>query len=248
MHSGNYGNWMPDANVRLAQLISSMVDANGKVIIPGFYSDVLPFAPDALAMMQAVPDQPAKIQAEFGVGSVDGAAASLQEGLNLPTFSVHMMKGGEVVFPPAPPPEIAMRLVRENNPKTMVDRVIAHIRSQGYFIVDHDPDVATLAAHPRIAKLVSRETVVAAAPRAPIPMTRRRSSPPPRCVRLGAPMWCAFAPWAAAFRRAPLIEAIVARWRAFLAKVDDNQHSDNGNLKPRNVFDGIITLTAMMNC
>jgi acetylornithine deacetylase/succinyl-diaminopimelate desuccinylase-like protein len=56
MHSGNYGNWMPDANVRLAQLISSMLDARGAVIVPGFYCDVLPFAPDAVAMMKAVPD------------------------------------------------------------------------------------------------------------------------------------------------------------------------------------------------
>src|SRR5262249_50217063 len=45
MHSGNYGNWLPDANVRLAQLISSMVAANGKVAVDGFYDDVLPFPP-----------------------------------------------------------------------------------------------------------------------------------------------------------------------------------------------------------
>ena len=31
MHSGNYGNWLPDANVRLTQLIASMFDAKGKV-------------------------------------------------------------------------------------------------------------------------------------------------------------------------------------------------------------------------
>ena len=32
----------------------------------------------------------------YGLGSTDGAASSLQEGLNLPSFSVHMMKGGEL--------------------------------------------------------------------------------------------------------------------------------------------------------
>ena len=56
MHSGNYGNWLPDANVRLAQLIGSMVGPTGKVAIDGFYDDVLPFAPAALKMMQEVPD------------------------------------------------------------------------------------------------------------------------------------------------------------------------------------------------
>ena len=47
-------------------------------------------------MMDAVPDQSAQMQKDFGVGSLDGAASSLQEGLNMPTFSVHSMKGGEV--------------------------------------------------------------------------------------------------------------------------------------------------------
>lgn len=84
MHSGNYGNWMPDANVRLAQLISSMVDKAGKVVVPGFYNEVLPFSSDAVAMMNAVPDQTAEIRKEFGVGGTNGAASSLQEGLNLP--------------------------------------------------------------------------------------------------------------------------------------------------------------------
>ena len=56
LHSGNYGNWMPDANVRMAQLISAMVSPTGKVVIPGFYDDVPPFPPDVRAMMTAVPD------------------------------------------------------------------------------------------------------------------------------------------------------------------------------------------------
>ena len=93
MHSGNYGNWMPDANVRLAQLIAAMVDPSGKVVIPGYYGEVLPFPAAARAMMDAGPDQSAQMQKDFGVGSLDGAAASLQEGLNMPTFSVHGMKG-----------------------------------------------------------------------------------------------------------------------------------------------------------
>jgi len=30
LHSGNYGNWLPDANVRLSQLLASMVDPTGQ--------------------------------------------------------------------------------------------------------------------------------------------------------------------------------------------------------------------------
>jgi acetylornithine deacetylase/succinyl-diaminopimelate desuccinylase-like protein len=134
MHSGNYGNWLPDANVRLSQLLASMVYATGKVAIEGFYDDMLPFPAAATKMMQEVPDDSAAMRRLYGLGSTDGAASSLQEGLNLPSFSVHMMKGGEVggVIAASATAEIALRLVTENSPRTMVDRVLAHIRKEGY--------------------------------------------------------------------------------------------------------------------
>jgi acetylornithine deacetylase/succinyl-diaminopimelate desuccinylase-like protein len=250
MHSGNYGNWMPDANVRLSQLISSMVDAHDKVIIPGFYSDVLPFAPDAVAMMKAVPDQPARIQAEFGVGSASGAAGSLQEGLNMPTFSVHMMRGGEVggVIPASATAEIAMRLVKENSPETMVDRVIAHIKAQGYFVVDHDPDVATLAAHPRIAKIVSRGNSVGSG-------AWRTDPNDPQAVFATAALNATWGKDVVRIRTlgggvpaGVFIDAYhVPVVGISLANYDDNQHSDNENLRLGNLFDGIVTLAGIMN-
>jgi hypothetical protein len=158
MHSGNYGNWLPDANVRLAQLIGSMVGPTGKVTIDGFYDDVLPFAPAALKMMQEVPDDSESMRKLYGLGSTDGAASSLQEGLNLPAFSVHMLKGGRGRRRDRGERDRRDRAAarQENSPRQMVDRVLAHIRKQGYFIVDKDPDTAMLAAHPRIARVTTR--------------------------------------------------------------------------------------------
>ena len=57
MHSGNYGNWLPDANVRL--VAAAGVDGRvrpARSTIEGFYDDVLPFPPPAMKMMQEVPD------------------------------------------------------------------------------------------------------------------------------------------------------------------------------------------------
>ena len=119
MHSGNYGNWLPDANVRLTQLISSMFTPAGKVAIEGFYDDVMPLPAAAVQMMKEVPDVNAAMQQAVR-GWLDGrAASSLQEGLNLPAFSVHMMKGGEVggVIAASATAEIALRLVKENSPR-----------------------------------------------------------------------------------------------------------------------------------
>jgi acetylornithine deacetylase/succinyl-diaminopimelate desuccinylase-like protein len=251
MHSGNYGNWMPDANVRLAQLLSSMVSPTGKVVIDGFYSDVLPFSPQARRMIDIVPDNSAEMQAEYGVGSLDGAATSLQEALNLPTFSVHKMQGGEdaAVIASHATADIAMRLVKENDPAAMVRRVIEHIRKQGYFIVQTDPDLATLAAHPRIAKVTSRSLNSSGAtgawrtepdqPQAALVSAALEAAWPGQMVRLrtlggGVP--------AGRFIQAFHVPTIGIA----LANYDDNQHSDNENARMGNLYDGVITFAGIL--
>jgi acetylornithine deacetylase/succinyl-diaminopimelate desuccinylase-like protein len=248
MHSGNYGNWLPDANVRLTQLIASMVGPTGKVTVEGFYDDVLPFAPAALKMMQEVPDDSESMRRLYGLGSTDGAASSLQEGLNLPAFSVHMIRGGEVggVIAASATAEVAMRLVKENSPRQMVDRVLANIRKQGYFIVDKDPDIATLATHPRIARVTTRGGTASGAWRTDpeIPEARfitdaLRSRWGDRLVRIrtlggGVPA-------------GPFIETFqVPTLGLSLANYDDNQHTDNENLRLANLWNGIATLAAIM--
>jgi acetylornithine deacetylase/succinyl-diaminopimelate desuccinylase-like protein len=248
MHSGNYGNWLPDANVRLSQLIASMVGPTGKVAIDGFYDDVLPFAPAALKMMQEVPDDSESMKKLYGLGSTDGAAASLQEGLNLPSFSVHTMKGGEVggVIAASATAEIAMRLVKENSPRQMVDRVVAHIRKQGYFIVDKDPDTATLAAHSRIAKVVTRGGAAGGAwrtdpdgPQARWITDALRARYGERLIRIRT--------LGGSVPAGPFIDTFhVPTLGLSLANYDDNQHTDNENLRLGNLWNGIATLAAIM--
>lgn len=248
MHSGNYGNFLPDANVRLTQLIASMFDAKGKVVVDGFYDDVVPFPAAAVKMMQEVPDDSESMRRLYGLGSTDGAASSLQEGLNLPAFSVHTMRGGEVggVIAASATAEIALRLVKENSPRQMVDRIVAHIRKQGYFVVDTDPDTATLAAHSRIAKVTTRGGVASGAwrtdpdvPEARFITDALRAHSAGRLVRIrtlggGVPA-------------GPFIDTFhVPTLGLSLANYDDNQHTDNENLRLGNLWNGVGTLSAIM--
>ena len=247
MHSGNYGNWMPDANVRLAQLISAMVDPTGKVTIPGFYSEALPFPAAARTMMDAVPDRSADMQKDFGVGSLDGAASSLQQGLNIPSFSVHDIKGGELggVIPASASAQIEVRLVKDNDPRAMAERITAFIRAQGYFITDNDPDVATLASHSRVAKLVrgARNGIAwrtePSDPQAAFATDALRVAWGDRLVRIRT--------LGGSVPAAPFIEAYkVPTVGISIANYDDNQHTDNENVRIGNIFDGMITLAALM--
>lgn len=249
MHSGNYGNWLPDANVRLAQLISSMFTPAGKVAIEGFYDDVLPFPAAAVEMMKAVPDVSDAMRKEFGLGSTDGAASSLQEGLNLPAFSVHTMKGGEVggVIAANATAEIALRLVKENSPRVMVDRVIAHIRKQGYFIVDKDPDTATLAAHPRIAKVTTRAAATSGAWRTDPDLPIARFVTDALRSRYGSENVVRIRQLGGGIPATPFITAFqVPVVGISLANYDDNQHTDNENLRLGHLWKGIDVLATLM--
>jgi acetylornithine deacetylase/succinyl-diaminopimelate desuccinylase-like protein len=250
MHSGNYGNWMPDANVRLAQLIASMVEPSGRVAIKDFYADVPAFSPVARKMLDAVPDQSAAMQKEFGIGRPDGAAGSLQEGLNLPAFSVHTMQGGEAggVIAGKATAQILMRLVVENEPKVMVQRVVDHIRAQGYFVVDHDPDGATLAAHEKVVKVTPHAANEQGG-------GAWRTDPGiPQAVFVRDALRSVWGEKVVEIRTAgggvpavPFIEVnhlpVIG---VALVNYDDNQHTNNENLRLGNLWDGIETLAALL--
>ncbi|HUQ87122.1 MAG TPA: M20/M25/M40 family metallo-hydrolase [Vicinamibacterales bacterium] len=249
MHSGNYGNWLPDANVRLTQLISSMFTPAGKVAIDGFYDDVLPFPAAAVQMMTAVPDVSDTMRQQYGLGSTDGAASSLQEGLNLPAFSVHMMKGGEVggVIAASATAEIALRLVKENSPRVMVDRILAHIRKQGYFIVDKDPDTATMAAHPRIAKVTTRANAESGAWRTDPDLPAVKFIADALRARYGDNNVVRIRTLGGGIPAGAFINAFqVPTVGISLANYDDNQHTDNENLRLGHLWKGIETLAALM--
>ena len=249
MHSGNYGNWLPDANVRLTQLLATMVDANGKVVIDGFYSDVLPFPEKAVTMMKAVPDETLSMMKMFGLGSTDGAAAYMQEGLNLPTFSIHQMEGGEVgaVIPASATADIAMRLVKENTPRVMVDRVIAHIRKQGYFVVDKDPDVETMAAHPRIAKVTSRAGTENGAWRTDPDLPIAKYVTEALQAKYGANGVVRIRTLGGGLPANPFINGLQLPVVGIsLVNFDNNQHTDNENLKLGNLWNGIGTVATLL--
>jgi acetylornithine deacetylase/succinyl-diaminopimelate desuccinylase-like protein len=196
-----------------------------------------------------VPDDTASMRRLYGVGSTDGAAASLQEGLNLPAFSVHMMRGGEVggVIAASATAEIALRLVKENSPAQMVERVAAHIRKQGYVIVDKDPDIATLADHPRIAKVTPHVSAGISAWRTDPAADGVRVVTDALARKYGDGGFVRVRTLGGGVPAGPFIEAFhVPTIGISLANFDDNQHTDDENLRLGHLWNGIATLAAVM--
>ena len=94
LHSGHYGNYAPNPALRLAALLASMKDDDGRVTIEGFYSGVNITAADRLTFADAGDDEPA-LRARLGIARAERVGASYQESLQYPSLNVRGIAGGQ---------------------------------------------------------------------------------------------------------------------------------------------------------
>lgn len=162
LHSGHFGNFAPSAAFRLAELLTSMKDRDGRVLIPGFYEQVVPLTASELAAIAAIPAIEERIRHEFGIQRPDGAGASLQRLVNQPTLNVRGLQGGYVgeaarnIVPRTATADFDIRLVKGMDPDRTFASLIAHVESQGWTVLDHEPTREELLAHERVIRIVKR--------------------------------------------------------------------------------------------
>jgi acetylornithine deacetylase/succinyl-diaminopimelate desuccinylase-like protein len=159
LHSGHYGNWVPVPGQMLANLLASMKDDEGTVLIEGFYDTVEPLGEMEMKALQDLPDYDKELMRELGLARTEGGGATLSERLLLPSLTVRGLSSGNTgpltrnVIPPTATAALGIRLVKGNDPEHMRALVEEHIRKQGYHIVREDPDMETRLAYPKIAKV-----------------------------------------------------------------------------------------------
>jgi len=163
LHSGHYGNWAPSPGMRLAQLLATMKDKDGKVLIDGFYDTVVPLSPRELEALEAIPPFDEHLKELYGFSHVEGGGMSLMETINLPSFNFRGIQSGWVgsqartIIPADATVSIDIRMVKGNTGDYMIKTVVDHIRKQGYHVVSEDPDQETRMKYPYIAKVTNRE-------------------------------------------------------------------------------------------
>ncbi|MEO1135740.1 MAG: M20/M25/M40 family metallo-hydrolase [Pseudomonadota bacterium] len=159
LHSGHYGNWAPGPGWRLAQLLASMKDDKGRVMIKDFYKSTAPITDAERAAIAAAPQVDESLRLTFGLAETEADNAPLAERILLPALNLKGLKSAEVgplsrnVIPSSAAASIGLRLVKGNDPQAMLDLVEAHIERQGYHIVRQDPPASTRAVHPLLAKV-----------------------------------------------------------------------------------------------
>jgi acetylornithine deacetylase/succinyl-diaminopimelate desuccinylase-like protein len=245
LHSGHYGNWAPNPIVLLTHLLASMRDVNSRILIPGFYDDVRPLSPLELQAARAMPNHDAEIKRTLGIARSEAEPELLQTQLMLPALNVRGIAGGRVgetaanVISAEASASIDFRLVPDQTPDKVRERVERHVAGQGYHIVRKPPDAATRAAHPRIALLAWDAEGTYPAARTPVddPM----ASPVGNIVEqmTGAPIV-----------RAPSLGGSVPMYLfkgkadtpvigVPIANFDNNQHAANENIRLQNLWDAI---------
>ncbi len=159
LHSGHYGNWVPNPAFELARLLATCKDANGRVTVPGFYDDTAPITEADRAAIAALPPVEDQLPGELGFGGAEVDGTLYPERLMIPSFNVRGLKSASVgddarnVVPTEATASIDIRLAAGDDPTVMLDRVEAHIRDQGYHVIDHDPTPGERRSHRRLARM-----------------------------------------------------------------------------------------------
>lgn len=159
LHSGNYGNFVTDPAMALTRLIASMKDDAGNVTIKHFYDDVVPLTATERRAIDEIPNVDQKLIEQFGLARAEHPDSRIELQHNRPTLTVVGLQSGTLganarnAVSGSATGRIEMRLVNGLAEKRQFDRLVAHVREQGYFIVDGLPDAATRRQYQRLARV-----------------------------------------------------------------------------------------------
>ena len=248
LHSGHYGNWVPNPATRLVRLLASMKDDDDRVLIDGFYNGIAPLTTEDHAVLKAVPDDAQGLLKAFGIARPE--AASLQEALQRPSLNIRGLSSAFVgtnttnVIPATADASIDIRLVQETPAKAMIEKIRAHIRSRGFHIVDADPDDATRSQYRDIIKLtVSGITegyrtslTISPSKRVVAALTQEYGNPPVLIRTMGGTL-----PVADLIKVLDVPAIVVPT-----ANFDNNQHSHNENVRLEDFFTSVRTMAALL--
>lgn len=158
LHSGHYGNYVPNPAMRLAQLLASMKDERGRVLVKGYYDRVQLSAEDRKVLADTGDDE-AAILRRTGIARAEAVGANYQEALQFPSLNIRGMAAASVgakaanIVPSQAVAELDLRTTPETPPDYLYGLLKAHIQAQGYFLVDGKPSEAERAAHDKLATL-----------------------------------------------------------------------------------------------
>ena len=239
----------PNPAMQLAKLLSSMKDDSGRVVVEGFYEGITPLGEaerQAVAEIPTVDQSPGR---DLELGLADGGSRRLSDMVNQPFLNVRGISSGEVgaeardTIPTTATASIAIRLVKGMDQRTTIDRIVEHIRKQGFLVTEDEPRDDLRPVHEKVCRIVRQPGYNAMRTPLDLDISKRVTAavelargPVIKIPTVGASM-----PIAALqdIVRSPIIVVPIANH-------DNNVRAANENIQLQSLWDGIETMAALM--
>lgn len=135
LHSGFYGGAVANPIHALVRILDCMRSPDGKILVEGFYDDVVPLSDADRAGMAEVPFDEETYKASLGVDDLFGEPgySTLERAWARPTLEVNGIWGGfqgegvKTVLPNEAHAKITCRLVPDQDPSRIVELLMAHV-------------------------------------------------------------------------------------------------------------------------
>lgn len=244
-HSGHYGNYAPNPAFILARALNSLKDAEGRVLLKGYY-DGISIDSTVQAQLKAVPFDTETMHQRLGFSVPDKVGNSYQEALQYPSLNIRGMqsawvgKSARTIVPDKAVAELDLRLVPETDGEKLQNLVYEHLKTQGFYLTDKEPTDVERQQHANIIRFERGGVMPAFRTDINTPYTN----------------WLANSFQAAGYDKlikirimggtvpiSPFVNELnIPAILMPLVNPDNNQHSPNENLKVENVYFGLNVL------
>lgn len=250
LHSGHYGNWVPNPVMTLAKLLASMKDDNGNVLVKDFYNDVIPLTATEKKALANVPDVETELKKKIGFAKEDMTGKTLNEAINLPSLNINGIESSNVgtiqanVIPTSATAVIDLRLVLGNDWKRQQQKVINHIISQGFYVTEKAPTDEERMKYAKIVQVTKGIGDNAERTSMDWPFAQKvvnavqqtTTKPVLQIPTLGGSLPVS-----------DLVNILNAKFLIVpIANPDNNQHAENENIRIQNFREGIDMLASIM--
>ena len=250
LHSGHYGNWAPNPANLLTHLLASMKDEHGKILIKGFYDDVTPLSAREKKALAEIPAPDVQMKNELGFVLQENPLLNLSESILLPSLNINGIQSANVgklssnVIPTTATVSLDLRMVLGNDYKKQQQKLVAHIKAQGYFVTEKEPTEEERKTHTKIAKISLSDGYNAQRTSMDLPIAEAVIN----AVKSTTNEQVVLMPSAGGSLPLFVFEKYLKANTISvpIANHDNNQHAENENIRIKNLWNGIETFAAIM--
>ncbi|MCP4526589.1 MAG: M20/M25/M40 family metallo-hydrolase [Aestuariibacter sp.] len=248
IHSGHFGNVVMNPAETLASLLASFKDADGRVVIPGYYEGIQITQAEKQAIA-SIPIDHKQLAASVGVSDFKLLDSNYYTSLLYPSLNINSFVAADpdkprTVIPAKATARIDIRTVTATPGKRQVELIKSFMTAQGFHLTDSEPDDQARNEHQKLATVTYLGG--AAALQTPLTspvgawvkssMVHHGNQPPIEIPIMGGTV-----PTEAIAEGLGIPVVLLP-----LVNRDNNQHAPNENLRIGNYFAGSAILEALL--